>query len=107
MRVRAAPGKLLIRRLKQDEVTKGGLVLTERQELPYGYVIDAGVPLTEAQATIRESIEPEFLHFHTVIFQVVAATKIDILGEETYYMIEYEDVIGVVEDEEKGEAVCK
>jgi co-chaperonin GroES (HSP10) len=110
MKVRAAPGKLLIRRLKEDEMTKGGLVLTDRKELPYGEVIDMGKCRTPSDHEVAQLIcipipgETD-VWTKTVIFQVVAATKIDIMGEETYYMIEYEDVIGVIEEAE--ETPCK
>jgi len=96
MKIHPAPGRLLVRRLKQSETTKGGLIVAEtsRQELPLGEVLECGA----CRDTRDEEVFDFLTGVKTILFHELAATKVDIPGEEVYYLLEYPDVIGRMEE---------
>ncbi len=95
MRIRPLQDRVIIKRMEEEEKTKGGIIIPETaKEKPLeGKVIAAG------NGRILESGEVRPLDIKEgdrILFSKYAGTEITVEGEE-YLMMREDDILGVIE----------
>ncbi len=95
MKLKPLADRILIKRLEQEEVTKGGIIIPDSaKEKPIkGKVIAAGPGKTnDAGKTVAVSVKAG----DTVLFSKYGGTEIKIDGEEHLVMRE-DDILAIIE----------
>jgi chaperonin GroES len=95
MGIRPLQDRVIVKRTKEDEVTKGGIIIpdTAKEKPIQGKVIAAGNGKVLEDGKVRPL---DVKAGDTVLFSKYAGTEIKIEGEEHLIMRE-EDILGVVE----------
>jgi chaperonin GroES len=96
MKVKPLNDRVLVKRLEEVQVTKGGIVIpdTAKEKPIEGRVMAVG-PGKMSDAGIRMDLQVK--EGDKVLFGKYAGTEIKIEGEE-YLMMREEDILGVVQD---------
>ncbi|MFH1595888.1 MAG: co-chaperone GroES [Pseudomonadota bacterium] len=96
MKVKPLNDRVLVKRLEEVQVTKGGIVIpdTAKEKPIEGRVVAVG-PGKMSDAGIRMDLQVK--EGDKVLFGKYAGTEIKIEGEE-YLMMREEDILGVVQD---------
>lgn len=92
--LRAAWGKLLVRRHKPNEVSPGGIILPVMKDLYRGDVLDVGPPTQRGDNIylVHDSIVGS-----TVFWRSHAGSTIE-WGDEIYVVLDYEDVMAILKN---------
>lgn len=96
MKVKPLADRILVRRLEEEEKTKGGIIIpdTAKEKPIQGKVIAVGKgKLTEDGKLIQLEVKAG----DKVLFGKYAGTEVKIEGEEHLIMRE-DDVLGIIED---------
>jgi chaperonin GroES len=95
MRIRPLKDRLIVRRLKEEEKTKGGIIIpdTAKEKPSEGTVIAVGSGKVQGDGTIQKL---EVKAGDRILFGRYSGTDVMIEGEEHLIMRE-DDVLGVVE----------
>jgi chaperonin GroES len=95
MGIRPLQDRVIVKRTKEDEVTKGGIIIpdTAKEKPIQGKVIAAGNGKVLEDGKVRPL---DVKAGDTVLFSKYAGTEIKIEGEEHLIMRE-EDILGVLE----------
>jgi chaperonin GroES len=95
MKIRPLGDRLLVKRVKEEEKTKGGIIIpdTAKEKPQEGKVVAVGKgKMTEA----GKLVAPEVKAGDTVLFGKYSGSEVTLDGEEHLIMRE-DDVMGVVE----------
>ncbi len=95
MKIRPLGDRLLVKRVKEEEKTKGGIIIpdTAKEKPQEGKVVAVGKgKMTEA----GNLVSPEVKAGDTVLFGKYSGSEVTLDGEEHLIMRE-DDVMGVVE----------
>ena len=95
MGIRPLQDRVIVKRTKEDEVTKGGIIIpdTAKEKPIEGKVIAAGNGKVLEDGKVRPL---DVKAGDTVLFSKYAGTEIKVEGEDLLIMRE-EDILGVVE----------
>jgi chaperonin GroES len=95
MGIRPLQDRVIVKRTKEDEVTKGGIIIpdTAKEKPIQGKVIAAGNGKVLEDGKVRPL---DVKAGDTVLFSKYAGTEIKVEGDELLIMRE-EDILGVVE----------
>jgi chaperonin GroES len=95
MSIRPLQDRVIVKRTKEDEVTKGGIIIpdTAKEKPIQGKVIAAGNGKVLEDGKVRPL---DVKAGDTVLFSKYAGTEIKVEGEDLLIMRE-EDILGVVE----------
>jgi chaperonin GroES len=95
MGIRPLQDRVIVKRTKEDEVTKGGIIIpdTAKEKPIQGKVVAAGNGKVLEDGKVRPL---DVKAGDTVLFSKYAGTEIKVEGEELLIMRE-EDILGVVE----------
>lgn len=91
MNITPMQGRILVKEIKPEEKTKGGLILpksAQERSLMKALVITCGAPSPEYDCSL-------ITEGSTVLFVEYAAAEVELEGEE-YRFVRYEDVIGTI-----------
>ena len=96
MKVRPLNDRVLIKRLEEEEKTKGGIIIpdTAKEKPIEGKVVAVGKGRIKEDGTV---IPLEVKAGNKVLFSKYAGTDIKIDGEEHLIMRE-DDILGIIED---------
>ncbi len=96
MGIRPLQDRVIVKRTKEDEVTKGGIIIpdTAKEKPIEGKVIAAGNGKVLEDGKVRPL---DVKAGDRVLFSKYAGTEIKLEGEEHLIMRE-EDILGVIED---------
>jgi chaperonin GroES len=95
MKIRPLGDRLLVKRVKEEEKTKGGIIIpdTAKEKPQEGKVVAVGKgKMTEA----GKLVTPEVKAGDTILFGKYSGSEVTLNGEEHLIMRE-DDVMGVVE----------
>jgi chaperonin GroES len=95
MKIRPLGDRLLVKRVKEEEKTKGGIIIpdTAKEKPQEGRVVAVGKgKMTEA----GKLVVPELKTGDTILFGKYSGSEVTLEGEEHLIMRE-DDVMGVVE----------
>ena len=95
MKIRPLSDRLLVKRVKEEEKTKGGIIIpdTAKEKPQEGKVVAVGKgKMTEA----GKLVTPEVKAGDTILFGKYSGSEVTLDGEEHLIMRE-DDVMGVVE----------
>jgi chaperonin GroES len=95
MNVRPLSDRILVKRLEEEEKTKGGIIIpdTAKEKPQQGKVVSVGSgKVLEDGKKITPSVKPG----ETVLFGKYAGTEIKLDGEE-YLILREDDIFGVLE----------
>jgi len=94
MNLRPLPDKVIIKRRKAEEITKGGIIIPEvaREKPGQGEVIALGTMRLESGV----EFDPGYVVGDKVVFVRFNARELEIDGEQ-YIAVRNEDVLGVIE----------
>ncbi|MBF0481809.1 MAG: co-chaperone GroES [Desulfovibrionaceae bacterium] len=96
MKLKPLNDRVLVKRLEEEEVTKGGIIIPDSaKEKPMrGQIVAAGPgKLAEDGKRAKMSVEKG----DTVLFNKYAGTEIKLDGEE-YLIMREDDILGVIHD---------
>ncbi len=96
MKIRPLHDRILVKRLEEKEVTKGGIIIPDSaKEKPVeGKIVAAG----KGKVNENGEVKPlEVKEGDRILFGKYAGTEIKIEGEE-FLMMREDDVLGVIED---------
>jgi chaperonin GroES len=95
MKLRPLQDRILVQRVKEEEKTKGGIIIpdTAKEKPIEGRVIAAGNGKLSEEG---KRITPELKQGDRILFGKYSGTEVKIEGEE-YLIIREDDVLGVVE----------
>ena len=96
MKIRPLHDRVIVKRLEEDEVTKGGIIIpdTAKEAPAEGKVISVGPGRTDESGKVTPlNVKKN----DKIIFSKYAGTEIKVKGEEFLIMRE-EDILGVIED---------
>ncbi len=95
MKIRPLGDRILVKRIKEEEQTKGGIIIpdTAKEKPQEGKVVAVGKgKMTEA----GKLVAPEVKAGDTILFGKYSGSEVKVDGEEHMIMRE-EDVLGVLE----------
>ncbi|MDR1486611.1 MAG: co-chaperone GroES [Deltaproteobacteria bacterium] len=95
MNVRPLSDRILVKRLEEEEKTKGGIIIpdTAKEKPQQGKVVSVGTgKVLEDGKKITPSVKPG----ETVLFGKYAGTEIKLDGQE-YLILREDDIFGVIE----------
>ncbi len=95
MKIRPLQDRLLVRRLEEDEMTKGGIIIpdTAKEKPSEGLVIAVGKGKVSEDG---KKLPLDVKKNDRILFSKYAGTDIKIEGEE-YLIMREDDVLGVIE----------
>jgi len=95
MKIRPLHDRVLVRRLEEEEKTKGGIIIpdTAKEKPQQGEVIAVGNGKILEDGSVRKL---DVKVGDKVIFSKYAGTEVKIEGEE-YLIMREEDILGVIE----------
>ena len=94
MNVRPLSDRILVKRLEEEEKTKGGIIIpdTAKEKPQQGKVVSVGDgKLLDTGARVTPGVKPG----ETVLFGKYAGTEIKLDGEE-YLILREDDIFGVI-----------
>ena len=94
MNVRPLSDRILVKRLEEEEKTKGGIIIqdTAKEKPQQGKVVSVGEgKLLDNGTRIQPGVKPG----ETVLFGKYAGTEIKLDGEE-YLILREDDIFGVI-----------
>jgi chaperonin GroES len=95
MKIRPLGDRILVKRIKEEEKTKGGIFIpdTAREKPQEGKIVAVGKgKMTESGKLVAPEVKPG----DTILFGKYSGSEIKLEGEEHMIMRE-EDILGVVE----------
>lgn len=95
MKVRPLHDRLIIKRLEEEEKTKGGIIIpdTAKEKPIEGKVIAVGAGRIKKDGT---KIPPEVKQGNRVLYAKYAGTEVKIDGEE-YLIMKEDDILAIIE----------
>lgn len=93
--VRPLADRVLIKRIEEEQLTKGGIIVpdTAKEKPQQGRVIEVGPGRTTEDGT---RIKMEIKKGDKVIFGKYAGTEVTI-GDEEYLILREDDILGIIE----------
>ncbi|MDU0423079.1 co-chaperone GroES [Staphylococcus haemolyticus] len=88
--------RVIIERKEQEQTTKSGIVLTDsaKEKSNEGIVVAVG---TGRVLDNGEKVDPEVKEGDRVVFQEYAGSEVK-RGDETYLILNVEDLLAIIED---------
>ena len=95
MKLRPLQDRILVRRVKEEEKTKGGIIIpdTAKEKPAEGKVVEVGKGKLDDSG---KRIAPEVKKGDRILFGKYSGTEVKIEGEE-YLIMREEDVLGIIE----------
>jgi chaperonin GroES len=95
MKIRPLQDRILVKRIDEDEVTKGGIIIpdTAKEKPQEGKVVAAGKGKVGEDGTVHPL---DVKKGDKVLFSKYSGTEVNIEGEE-HLIIREDDVLGVIE----------
>jgi len=95
MKIRPLQDRVIVKRVKEEEKTKGGIIIpdTAKEKPIEGEVIAVGVGKTLDDGTLRK---PEIKPGERILFGKYSGTEVKIDGEE-HLILRDDDILGVIE----------
>ena len=96
MKVRPLQDRILVKRLEEEEKTKGGIIIpdTAKEKPQEGKVIAVGPGKTDDTG---KKVKPDVKAGDKVLFGKYSGTEIKMEGEE-YLILREEDILAVIEE---------
>ncbi len=95
MKIRPLQDRVIVKRVKEEEKTKGGIIIpdTAKEKPIEGEVIAVGAGKTLDDGTLRK---PEVKPGERILFGKYSGTEVKIEGEE-HLILREDDILGVIE----------
>ncbi len=95
MKIRPLQDRVIVKRVKDEEKTKGGIIIpdTAKEKPIEGEVIAVGAGKTLDDGTLRK---PEVKPGERILFGKYSGTEVKIDGEE-HLILREDDILGVIE----------
>jgi chaperonin GroES len=95
MKIRPLQDRVIVKRVKEEEKTKGGIIIpdTAKEKPIEGEVIAVGAGKTLDDGTLRK---PEVKPGDRILFGKYSGTEVKIEGEE-HLILREDDILGVIE----------
>ncbi len=95
MKIRPLQDRVIVKRVKEEEKTKGGIIIpdTAKEKPIEGEVIAVGNGKTLDDGTLRK---PEVKPGDRILFGKYSGTEVKIEGEE-HLILREDDILGVIE----------
>ena len=95
MKIRPLQDRVIVKRVKEEEKTKGGIIIpdTAKEKPIEGEVIAVGSGKTLDDGTVRK---PEVKPGDRILFGKYSGTEVKIEGEE-HLILREDDILGVIE----------
>jgi chaperonin GroES len=95
MKIRPLQDRVIVKRVKEEEKTKGGIIIpdTAKEKPIEGEVIAVGSGKTLDDGTVRK---PEVKPGERILFGKYSGTEVKIEGEE-HLILREDDILGVIE----------
>jgi chaperonin GroES len=95
MKIRPLQDRVIVKRVKEEERTKGGIIIpdTAKEKPIEGEVIAVGAGKTLDDGTLRK---PEIKPGERILFGKYSGTEVKIDGEE-HLILREDDILGVIE----------
>ena len=95
MKIRPLQDRVIVKRVKEEEKTKGGIIIpdTAKEKPIEGEVIAVGAGKTLDDGTLRK---PEIKPGERILFGKYSGTEVKIDGEE-HLILREDDILGVIE----------
>jgi chaperonin GroES len=95
MKIRPLQDRVIVKRVKEEEKTKGGIIIpdTAKEKPIEGEVIAVGAGKTLDDGTVRK---PEVKPGDRILFGKYSGTEVKIEGEE-HLILREDDILGVIE----------
>lgn len=87
--------RVLIKRVEPLAKSKGGIILSNKEELNYGTVMMAGPGITLNNGVLRENAVKVG---QTVLLPGYSGAKVTLADKQEYFVFRDDDIIGVLED---------
>ncbi len=95
MKIRPLQDRVIVKRVKEEEKTKGGIIIpdTAKEKPIEGEVIAVGAGKTLDDGTLRK---PEVKPGERILFGKYSGTEVKLEGEE-HLILREDDILGVIE----------
>jgi chaperonin GroES len=95
MKLRPLQDRILVQRVKEEEKTKGGIIIpdTAKEKPAEGKIVSVGKGKLDENG---KRIAPEVKKGNRILFGKYSGTEVKIEGEE-YLIMREEDVLGIIE----------
>ena len=95
MKLRPLQVRILVQRVKEEEKTKGGIIIpdTAKEKPAEGKIVSVGKGKLDENG---KRIAPEVKKGNRILFGKYSGTEVKIEGEE-YLIMREEDVLGIIE----------
>jgi chaperonin GroES len=95
MKLRPLQDRILVQRVKEEEKTKGGIIIpdTAKEKPAEGKIVSVGKGKLDENG---KRIAPEVKKGDRILFGKYSGTEVKIEGEE-YLIMREEDVLGIIE----------
>ena len=95
MKLRPLQDRILVQRVKEEEKTKGGIIIpdTAKEKPAEGKIVSVGKGKVDENG---KRIAPEVKKGDRILFGKYSGTEVKIEGEE-YLIMREEDVLGIIE----------
>ncbi len=95
MKIRPLQDRVIVKRVKEEEKTKGGIIIpdTAKEKPIEGEVIAVGAGKTLDDGTLRK---PEVKPGERILFGKYSGTEVKIDGEE-HLILREDDILGIIE----------
>ena len=95
MKLRPLQDRILVQRVKEEEKTKGGIIIpdTAKEKPAEGKIVSVGKGKLDENG---KRIAPEVKKGDRILFGKYSGTEVKIEGQE-YLIIREEDVLGIIE----------
>ena len=95
MKIRPLQDRVIVKRVKEEEKTKGGIIIpdTAKEKPIEGEVIAVGAGKTLDDGTLRK---PEVKPGDRILFGKYSGTEVKIEGDE-HLILREDDILGVIE----------
>jgi chaperonin GroES len=95
MKIRPLQDRVIVKRVKEEEKTKGGIIIpdTAKEKPVEGEVVAVGSGKTLDDGTVRK---PEVKAGDRILFGKYSGTEVKIEGEE-HLILREDDILGVIE----------
>lgn len=89
--LRPLSDKVLVKLIKKDDKSKGGIILTEeaKEKTLYAYVVEVGEGTEKSKIQVKKG--------QKIILNEYSGTKIDYQNEE-YFIVEQKDILAIIEE---------
>ena len=95
MKLRPLQDRILVQRVKEEEKTKGGIIIpdTAKEKPAEGKIVSVGKGKVDENG---KRIAPEVKKGDRILFGKYSGTEVKVEGEE-YLIMREEDVLGIIE----------